>query len=101
MQSKHCSDYLYQLKVQIYGSTPVAVIAAAAATGRALPRRAAAAAAGRAQPRREGCCCPSALLRTLPGRSAASAAGRTLPRRAAAEDATRGKVGLLLLSLCE
>ena len=49
----------------------MAVVAAADADGRALPRRAAAAAAGRALLRREGCCCNAALLRTLPERSAA------------------------------
>ena len=61
---------------------------AAAAAGRALPRPAAAAAAGRALLRRDGCCYPAALLRTLPERSAA-------------KDDTGGREAVLLLSLCE
>ena len=67
MQSKHCSDYLDQLKVQIYGSTPVAVFAAGAAALLPCPAPLP--------------CCPAllpALLRTLPKLAAAAAAAALL-----------------------
>ena len=70
------SDYLYQFKVQIYGSTPVAVVAATP-----VAVVAATAAAGRYR----GGWGAVTLLRRLPGRSAA-------------EDATRGR-GCAAISL--
>ena len=44
IQSKHCSQYLHQLKVQISGSTPGAPAAAATAATAAAAAAAAAAA---------------------------------------------------------